>query len=375
MTTTWSTEAETPGMLRDLCAVPQYTRCQDDKAAMLLAGLTTLTAYHQERCAPYARLVSALFPDQPSEPRTLSELPYVPVGLFKSHQLQSIADQEIATVLVSSGTTGQQPSRIVLDREAARGQREALSSIMQTLLGPKRLPMLVLDTPSIVRGQGALTARGAGVLGMMTFGAAHTFALDDALTIQLDRIQAFLERYGHAPFLLFGFTFLAWHALVEQLPHGSIDLTNGRLVHSGGWKKLADRAVTDAVFKARLRERTGLQQIHNFYGMVEQIGGVFLEGNDGLLYPPDFADVIVRDPRTLEAVPHGTEGVLQVVSLLPRSYPGHAILTEDRGVIVHEDAAGASWRGKGFRVLGRIARAELRGCSDVIATAVAGIGA
>ncbi|MCA0375351.1 MAG: acyl-protein synthetase [Gemmatimonadetes bacterium] len=350
--------------------MPQYTRSAAEKQAALASGLSALTAHHHAASADYRRLIDALFPGAERGAHRVEDVPYLPVGLFKSHQLQSVADRDIATVLVSSGTTGQAPSRIVLDREAAALQRTALASIMGTLLGPKRLPMLVLDTASIVRGRGALSARGAGVLGMMTFGAAHTFALDESLAPQREVIAAFLAKHGHAPFLMFGFTFLAWQALAEQLPVGSIDLSQGILVHSGGWKKLAERAVTDRVFRARLQEATGLTRIHNFYGMVEQVGGVFLEGDDGLLYPPDFADVIVRDPRTLEPVPHGTEGVLEVVSLLPRSYPGHAILTEDRGVVVHEDAPGASRRGKGFRVLGRVPRAELRGCSDVIATVV-----
>ncbi|HCT55803.1 MAG TPA: acyl-protein synthetase [Gemmatimonas aurantiaca] len=357
--------------LADLLAVPQYTHPQETKSERLRAELAALTSHHRACSEPYARMVNALFPHVQHGISSLADVPWVPVGLFKSHQLQSIADTDIATVLVSSGTSGQQPSRIVLDREAAAQQRTALASIMGTLLGPKRLPMLVIDTPSIIKGRGALSARGAGVLGMMTFGAAHAFALDDTLVPQPEIIARFLERHGHAPFLMFGFTFLAWQALVEQMPAGSMDLSQGILVHSGGWKKLIERSVSDVVFKDRLREQTGLARVHNFYGMVEQIGGVFLEGDDGLLYPPDFADVIVRDPRTLDVVPHGTEGVIQVLSLLPRSYPGHSILTEDRGVIVHEDAPGASRRGKGFVVLGRVPRAELRGCSDVIATTAA----
>lgn len=350
-----------------LLAVPQYTRPAADKAPLLLAGLNALTSYHRRHSTPYDRLVRALFPHARDAATSLAEVPFVPVGVFKSHQLQSIPDHAVATVLTSSGTTGQQPSRIVLDREAAMLQRQALAGIMGTLLGPRRLPMLILDAPATVKGRGALSARGAGVLGMMTFGTAHTFALDDTLTVQPEIVDRFLAQHGHAPFLLFGFTFLAWQALVEQRPAGRFDLSHGTLVHSGGWKALAARAVDEATFKTRIAEATGCTRVHNFYGMVEQIGGVFLEGDDGLLYPPDFADVLVRDPRTLEPLPPGTEGVLQVVSLLPRSYPGHAILTEDRGVVVHEDGPGASRFGKGFRVLGRIPRAELRGCSDVIA--------
>lgn len=358
-------DVDVDGLLR----VPQYTRDARIKRDVLLAGLNALTVHHYASSPVYARIVDALYPDGPGVARELDAIPYIPVGLFKSHTLQSISDADVATVLVSSGTTGQTPSRIALDRTTAIRQRSALASIMGTLLGPKRLPMLVIDAPGVVRGGGALTARGAGVLGMMTFGRGHAFALNDDLSVNVDVITAFAAKHGHAPFLVFGFTFLAWQALVERLPAGLVDLSQGILVHSGGWKTLIARAVDDATLRRQLAERVGLTRVYNFYGMVEQVGSVFLQGDDGLLYPPDFADVIVRDPRTLDVVPHGTEGVLQVLSLLPTSYPGHSILTEDRGVIEHEDAPGSSRRGKGFRVLGRVPRAELRGCSDVIATA------
>ena len=71
--------------------------------------------------------------------------------------------------------------------------------------------------------------------------------------------------------------------------------------------------------------------------MVEQIGTVFLEGpTGGSLYCPDFADVIIRDPETWAELPPGEPGLIEVISTLPRSYPGHVLLTEDLGV-VHGD--------------------------------------
>jgi hypothetical protein len=107
----------------------------------------------------------------------------------------------------------------------------------------------------------------------------------------------------------------------------------------------------------------GVGRVHNFYGMAEQIGTVFLEGTGrGGLYCPDFADVIVRDPATWEETPTGTPGVVQVVSTLPRSYPGHLLLTEDTGVVHGVDDG--DWPGKRFSVFGRLSRAEPRGCGD-----------
>jgi hypothetical protein len=104
--------------------------------------------------------------------------------------------------------------------------------------------------------------------------------------------------------------------------------------------------------------------------MVEQIGTVFLEGPDGgSLYCPDFADVIIRDPVTWAPVEPGVPGLIEVVSTLPTSYPGHLLLTEDRGVVHGVDDG--DWPGKRFSVLGRLPRAEARGCSDTFTEAAA----
>ena len=132
---------------------------------------------------------------------------------------------------------------------------------------------------------------------------------------------------------------------------------------------MIERSVDNAVFRQALGQAFGLTRIHNFYGMVEQIGSIFLEGPDGLLYPPNFADVIIRDPQTWLPCTTGQPGVIQVLSLLPHSYPGHSLLTEDMGVIRSIDAGHDGWMGKGMEVLGRVARGELRGCSDVLAAA------
>jgi len=63
--------------------------------------------------------------------------------------------------------------------------------------------------------------------------------------------------------------------------------------------------------------------------------------------------VIVRDPKTFAPLPIDQTGLLQGVSLIPKSYPGHSGLTEDLGA--------RDWSAA------RIP--ELRGCSDVIAAA------
>ncbi|WP_412539765.1 acyl-protein synthetase [Longispora sp. K20-0274] len=334
-----------------------FTLAQAEREATLLPALRDLTDHHRAHSEPYARLLDAL--DQPPAD-TLADLPWLPVRLFKQHVLKSVPDDEVFKVLTSSGTTGD-VSRIYLDKEAAGTQQRMLAATLRTVLGPKRLPMLLVDSKALFTNRRSFSARGAGVLGMMNFGRDHTFVLDEDDRPDPQAVRDFLGKHGDQPFLIFGFTFMAWQYLYEL--GRDLDLSNGILVHSGGWKKLVDRAVDNATFRRAFAEDTGLTRIHNFYGMVEQIGVVYLEGPDGdALYCPDHADVIIRDPETWREQPVGVPGVVEVLSTLPRSYPGHVLLTEDLGV-VHGIDDGA-WPGKRFSILGRLPRAEARGCSD-----------
>lgn len=350
---------------------PQFSIPRTVKERLVLDEITNLVELHRKRCAPYRRILDAL--PRVSPPfESLADVPTLPVSLFKTHDLRSITDDEVFKIMTSSGTTGQAVSRVFLDRETAQLQTQALTKVMSRVLGNTRLPMIVVDTPNVVKNRKMFSARGAGVLGMLPFGRRHFYALNDDMELDVEGLKAFLALHGGQPILLFGFTFMVWKYFLQtiQSKNLSVDLSEGILIHSGGWKKLAEEAVGNAEFKRALNAASGLARVHNFYGMVEQVGSVFLEADDGFLRPPNFADVIVRDPKTWKPVPDGTPGVVEVLSVLPRSYPGHALLTEDLGVVHGTDPGDSGWAGKKLEILGRVPRSELRGCSDTHAAEV-----
>ena len=323
----------------------------------LLPELVELVEHHRRSCPAYARVLDAIGHGADRRYRSVADLPWLPVRMFKEHELSSVPDADITSVLSSSGTTGR-PSRVRLDAAASRAQQRALLEALRPVTGPRRLPMLIVDSADRARPSRQRTARGAGVLGVMNAGRDHTFVLDNDDRLDLAALRAFLERRCGEPFLVFGFTYLVWTRLIERAVVSGIDLTGGVLVHSGGWKRLEDRRVDAATLRATALA-AGLTATHDFYGMVEQIGVVHVEGETpGRLHPPPGAEVIVRDPRTWREAALGETGLIQVVSTLPRSYPGHSLLTEDLGV-----AYGTGERPV-FSVLGRVPRAEPRGCSD-----------
>ena len=144
----------------------------------------------------------------------------------------------------------------------------------------------------------------------------------------------------------------------------SFDLSDGILIHGGGWKKLAGEAVSREEFHNRLRDACGLDSIHDYYGMVEQTGCIYMECECGHLHASAFSDVMIRNPLDFSQCRHGEKGIIQAVSALPESYPGHSLLTEDEGVVLGEDDCPCGRKGKYFKVMGRMKDAEIRGCSD-----------
>jgi hypothetical protein len=368
--------ANSPIIIEQLLTAPQYSLGRGGKSVLLLEELRSLTAGHRKDCEAYRRMLdgfgSRLIPNASS----LAEIPFLPVRLFKTLKLQSISDGDVLKVLTSSGTTSQQVSRIAIDRQTSMLQTRALASIVTSFIGPKRLPMIIIDSVSVLRDPRSMNARGAGLVGLSNFGRDHLYALDEEMRLNLPALKAFIGKHGDGPVLIFGFTFMVWQYLCRELERlgETLPLHQAILIHSGGWKKLQDQQVGNEEFKEALRQKCGIRRVHNFYGMVEQVGGIYMECEKGFLHAPNVAEILIRDFRDWSVLPVGRPGLLQTLSVLPRSYPGHSLLTEDLGTAHGVDDCPCGRKGVRFTVQGRMPQAELRGCSDTHAFGLSASG-
>jgi len=344
-----------------------------DKKSVLLEALNQLTQFHKNNCRDYKRIINGIYPDF-KQATQIEDIPYIPVRLFKEYDLRSISTEETIRTLTSSGTTSQKVSKIFLDKITALYQTKVLASILKTFLGKQRLPMLILDSKHILSNPEHFSARGAGILGLSNFGRDHLYLLNEDMQIDFPALENFLQRYKNHKIFVFGFTFMIWQYFYQPLLQSTqkIDLSNALLIHSGGWKKLTEQAVDNKTFKKCLNTQTKINDIYNFYGMVEQVGSIFMECEQGYLHAPVFSDILIRSLDSRMVIPHGEKGVVEVISMLPKSYPGHALLTEDLGMIHGEDDCLCGRKGKYFEILGRIPKAEMRGCSDTHAYSSSG---
>lgn len=350
-----------------LLDVAPYELSQDEKSQLLLVELNTLTKHHAEHCDYYRNFLSGF--QKANQQDKLSDVPFFSVRAFKEFDLLSIDKADIFKTMTSSGTSGQAVSKIYLDQETALLQSKVLSRLMRDVTGPKRLPMLIVDAPDVVKNRQHFSARGAGILGFSMYGKDITYALDNDLKLDEEAVRSFFERHEGKPVFIFGFTFIVWKYFLNNptLAGLNLDASQAVLLHGGGWKKLVDEAVSPAEFKMKANETIGLRRVTNYYGLVEQTGSLFFECEQGHFHPSVFSDVIIRDPKTLHEVACGVEGVVQVLSSIPRSYPGHSLLTDDLGVVHGIDDCKCGRKGKYFSVRGRMKAVEVRGCSDTAA--------
>ncbi len=344
----------------DLFELDPFSLDERDKKIIFKKYLNDLTRYHYIRSDLYKKILTG-FNYIYNKDYEIAELPFLTTGIFKEVDLKSISSEQIFKTLLSSGTTGSMQSKIYLDKKNSESQRLVLSKIVSHFIGKNRLPMLIVNK-NLKFEKNKFDAKSAAIRGFSIFGKDHHYLLNPNNQVNEEVLYDFLKKYGKKNFLIFGFTSDVYSAFFENLNlKKNIDLTNGKLIHGGGWKKLENKKISNYQYKKIFLNKYKLKEIINYYGLVEQVGSIFFEcPKCNVFMCSNFSDVIIRD-KNFNQIENG-EGIVQLISLLPKSYPGHNILTEDLGKL---SKCSCGFKGKCFTIKGRVKNSEIRGCANV----------
>lgn len=356
-----------------LIAGEPYHLAPDQHESTLLSILKDELGYACERSPLFCNYVEH-WPTDYRSATCLADLPFVPVGLFKANPPFALVEpNEIIRSLASSATTGQVPSRVVLDSETSKRMTRGLTAIVRNFIGPARRPYLVIDSTEALGSNGDLSARGAAIQGLRSFATEIFCCLvkDSAGNLVIDEKNLFshIDRWKESEVLVYGFTYVIWNHFVKLLQSRGItlEMPRVRVLHSGGWKRLQQQAVTKDAYIEGVASVFGCTtaRVIDFYGMIENVGVVYPDCEHGNKHVPAFAGVIIRDPLTLEPVAPGCQGLVQVCSALPSSFPGFLLLTEDIAELIAHDGCPCGRRGTSFRFISRAPKAEVRGCGNI----------
>jgi phenylacetate-coenzyme A ligase PaaK-like adenylate-forming protein len=354
---------------------PLYEAEREVKEEQLKDVLCDVVQHHLDNCPPYRKLCDKRGFDLACFNK-LEDLPYLPTSIFKEHLILSVPQDQVFREIHSSSTTTGRPSRVGLDRETSMRQTKCFNRVVLDRVGNKRRKFIVLDTPDSMQRSTKITARSSTIRSLL-FCASEAVAcveekngelfLDEA---KLDRELRGAQESGQEV-VLFGFTYILYAFVVRKLLKQKVSyrLPSSKVLHIGGWKKLESEKVSPVELMAGCSAVFGIpeQGIIDFYGFTEQSGMIYPTCEHGLRHTPVWSDVIVRDALTLTPLPIGKEGMMQFITPIQTSYPGHSVLTEDVGFVAMEDCCPCGRNGKAFKIVGRARQSEIRGCGDIMA--------
>jgi Acyl-protein synthetase, LuxE len=319
-------------------------------------------AFQLERIEPFRRLCQGrgISPDTVTDWR---QVPPVPAAAFKTLELAAAPAVE---VFRSSGTTAGEEVRSVHYHPYPDLYRQVIDASFPPfclpLFGPSaRLPVLSLIPSREQLLDSSLSFMADHIL--TRWGSPESATAFGPRGVEAARARSWAgsrQREGRPVLVLAtAFALAQWLDGLDRmdlrfrLPAGSI------LFETGGFKGRTAELTREELLR-RVADRLGLppEQVVREYGMTELTSQcytrVLLGGDPDLFVAPAWVRVRILDPGTLEEAPAGTAGLISVFDLANIGSAIH-LLTEDLGIA----------EGDGFRLLGRAAGAELRGCSLV----------
>lgn len=307
---------------------------------------TSLAVFnHQaENCRIYKEYISHLRIN-PRDINSLTDIPYLPISFFKSHEiLSTTASPEI--IFSSSGTTGMIQSRhLVTDISL---YEQSFNSAFEQFYGHIESTCLIALLPSYLERDGSSLIYMVDALLKQSKHPDSGYFLHnhEELFHRLQKLQSANQKT-----ILIGVTY----ALLDFVEKYKVDFPNLIVMETGGMKGKRKEMVREELHQL-LQEGFGVNAIHSEYGMTELLSQAYSFGN-GIFNCPAWMKIYLRDtndPLSL-APPNKTGGIniLDLANINSCSF----IATQDLGKLFPDGS---------FEVLGRFDNADIRGCNLLV---------
>ena len=285
---------------------------------------------------------------QPGNITRPEQIPFLPIGFFKTHEIKTTAFTA-ESVFLSSGTTGSIPSAHHVRKNGL--YRESFLRCFELFYGkPEQICMPALLPSYLERGNSSLVFMADTLIGRSSYPQSG-FYLDEKK--KLSEMLAGNESAG-VPTLLLGVTY----ALLDFFEEYPMPLKHTVVMETGGMKGRRREMLREEVHGI-LKNKTGLSAIHSEYGMTELLSQAYSQ-KEGLFHTPPWMRVLVRpedDPLQTALQGNGAINITDLANLYSCAF----IATEDAGR-VHEDGS--------FEITGRLDHTDLRGCSLMTETKI-----
>jgi hypothetical protein len=299
-------------------------------------------AYQVAHSSVYGSYINSLGKNLP---RHYSEIPCIPIELFKNHEIISGEKDPNSVVFLSSGTTQISRSKhVVLDSQL---YKKSFTKGYEQFIGkPSNQVILALLPNYLEQGHSSLVYM-VNELILQTKQPLSGFMLAHPDEV-LSRYQRAVELGKQVVLIGVSYALLDLASLNVQLPEAI-------LIETGGMKGRRGE-LSKEILHAKLKLGTGVKEVYSEYGMTEMLSQAYSVGKDLVFQTPPWMKVLIRetnDPFQLESP--GKTGGLNVIDLANMNSCSF-IATQDL----------ARLEGNGFQLMGRFDTADIRGCNLMV---------
>ncbi len=297
---------------------------------------------------PVYRQFVELMGIEPEGVRSLEQIPFLPVGFFKSQKIVT-GEAESAIVFESSGTTGMVSSRHYV-RDLSLYRKSFTEGFRQFYGDPAEWCIIGLLPSYLERSHSSLVYMVDELVKLSSVNESGFYLYEYQ---QLHDTIIKLERRKQK-LLLIGVTF----ALLDFAEKFPMALEHTVVMETGGMKGRREEMTRAAVHDI-LKSNLGTKNIHSEYGMTELLSQAYSPG-DGIFYPAKTMKVMVREEDDPLAV-HGpsstmVRGIVNVIDL-SNIWSCSFIATDDAGKLYPDGS---------FEITGRVDHSDIRGCSLMV---------
>ena len=274
-------------------------------------------------------------------PKSLQDIAYLPIQLFKSYEVKSdlwIPEKKF----LSSGTGGKQSQHLVRDVSFYRSHTQR---IFENLIGP------IKDYCFLALLPGYLERKGSSLIEMVDHFIIESGHPDSGF--YLNNYEALSDKLNllknsSQPVILFGVSF----ALLDFVGQHQPSMDHTIIVETGGMKS-SHKELTKHDILQQLRDNTNAKAIYSEYGMTELLSQAYAKDAIHFELPP-FMKVDIKeitDPFSSCRV--GKAGQINIIDLANIDTCSF-IQTQDIGRLDEEGR---------LELLGRLDFSDIRGCN------------
>ncbi|MBQ5334115.1 MAG: acyl-protein synthetase [Oscillospiraceae bacterium] len=329
--------------------------------------------FQYNNCPEYRKILdgAGFSPDDLREYGDIERLPFIPTLFFKRHRIYSMPRRKMLIHATSSGTSGSY-SDIGFELEGLLCGLDMVLTVAgrNKLLSPVPCNYVVLGYRPHKSNK---TAVAKTAYGFTLFSPAlnRTFALkfkDGKYIPDLDGIINAVVKHSSSPFPLRFIGFPSYTFFVMKLMEErgiSVKLPKGSMIMlGGGWKQFYREQADKGELYSLAKRTMGLDEecIMESFGAAEH-PILYCDCKNHHFHIPVYSRIIIRDVHTLEPVPMGQTGLVNLITPMIKATPVLSIMTDDLGVLHDGNECGCGIASPYLEIIGRVGLRDIKTCA------------